>query len=376
MKPILIATFICHLLYACTSARKMTSKAKGEIIQQGFINCFDTIVTDALGNPVHCEASAVVADRNSLIIASDKEIPATGLSPVFSIPLMKNFPSVISSKSVTHLTANSFLQVRKIEDMTKEPSGNICFATTGFDRIRDTSVTMDAYNSLLYWKEGDYSSIRYVEETTDAGVKSSKSLRSLFAKALATVINPDGPRYFKVEAICALPDSTLLFGVRETGSAYYDMEYACIVLSTKYHVTNGVLTLDSVFKKVFGLNPKQVIGIDAGLSGMAYNKQWKEIYFSTSVEEFSNTDSARFSAYLWKVPLKDFYLQKPAQIIKDKSGNSLHIDHKVEGITFISKNILLTVSDQDRSTSPINIDGTMINRKPSQAVYGLIKLKR
>lgn len=375
MKPILITVFVSWLFCACTSASKVTGNGNGEIIQQGFINCFDTILADALGNPVHCEASAVVATGNSLIIASDKEIPAAGLSPVFSIPLVKNFPSEIPSQSVKHLTANSFLQVRKIEDMTKEPSGNICFATTGFDRIRDTSTIMDTYNSLLYWKEGDYNSIQYVAETTDTGIKSSKSLRQNFAKALATDSYPYGMPYFKIEAICALPDSTLLFGVRETGKTYYDMKYACIVLSTRYHVSNGTLMLDSVFKKVFELNPKQVLGIDAGLSGMAYNIQRKEIYFSTSVEEFSNTDSARFSAYLWKVPLKDFYLQKPAHVIKDKSRNPLHIYHKVEGITFISKNVLFTVSDQDRSVSPISIDGTMINRKPSQAVYGLIKLK-
>lgn len=375
MKQLLIASFICYLFCACTSARKVAGNGEGEIIQQGFINCFDTVIVDGLGNSVHCEASAVVASGNSLIIASDKEIPASGLSPVFSIPLMKNFPSEIPSKSVTHLTANIFLQVRKIEDMTKEPAGNICFATTGFDRIRDTSFSMDAYNSLLYWREGDYNSIQYVSGTIDEGIRSSKQLRNNFKKALATESHPSGPPYFKIEAICALPDSTLLFGVRETGSAYYSMEYACIVLSTKYHVVNGTLTLDSVFKKVFELNPKQILGIDAGLSGMAYNKQRKEIYFSTSVEEFSNTDSARFSAYLWKVSLKDFYLQKPARLLNDKSGYPLHIDHKMEGITFISKDVLFTVSDQDRSLRPISINGAMINRKPSQAVYGLIKLK-
>lgn len=375
MKQIFTASFLCYLLCACTSARKMTENGKGEIIQQGFINCFDSIILDGLGNPVHCEASAVVLAGNALIIASDKEIPGGNLSPVFSISVEKNFPTVIPAQTVSHLNAEIFLQVRKIEDMTKEPSGNLCFATTGFDRIRDTSFVMDAYNSLIYWNEGDYNSIQYVAETTDAGIKSSKPLRSSFAKALATASHPAGQPYFKIEAICALPDSTLLFGVRETGSAYYDMKYACIILSTKYHVTNGKLTLDSTFKKVFELNPKQVLGIDAGLSGMAYNTQRKEIYFSTSLEEFSNTDSARFSAYLWKVSLKDFYQQKAAQLIKDKSGNPLHIDHKVEGITFIAENLLFTVSDQDRSLSPIKIDGAMINRKPSQAVYGLIKLK-
>ncbi len=60
-----------------------------KIIDYGIMDCFPQGLTDSKGQPVYAETSAVVYYDNSLIVASDKDIP--GYSSVFSIgyPILK-----------------------------------------------------------------------------------------------------------------------------------------------------------------------------------------------------------------------------------------------------------------------------------------------
>ncbi|MCW3091937.1 MAG: hypothetical protein JWP81_3006 [Ferruginibacter sp.] len=375
MKHFLFGAICIYTFCSCASSKKIaTPISYGEIIHEGFINCFANEIVDKKNKPINCEASAVFLANNSLIIAEDKEIMQAGLSPVFSIPLTEKFPYIIPASAVTYLTSESFINVRKIEDMTKEPFGDICFATTDFEWITGKPNEADAYNSILYWKDGDYNSLHYIDEVIDDGIKSSKRLRKLFLNALKTSDYPNGPPYFKIEGICALPDSVILFGIREIGKSFEDPEYTFIVLSSKYHLVNGKVILDNNFKKCYEIDPTKFLGINVGLSGIAYNKFRKEIFFSSSVEEFSNTDSIRLSAYLWSIPIAKFYQNERPELLRNKNGTIIKFNHKIEGITFISKDVMFAVSDQDRLIDSINIEGSPVTRKTFQAIYTLIKV--
>ena len=45
-------------------------------------------------------------------------------------------------------------------------------------------------------------------------------------RALANDAHPQGPAYWKVEALAAIPGNVLLFGIREVGESYKVFEYS------------------------------------------------------------------------------------------------------------------------------------------------------
>ncbi|MCB1176807.1 MAG: hypothetical protein KDK36_04415, partial [Leptospiraceae bacterium] len=120
MKKYSFITLFIIFIYGCSAPinNPLHNSKSAEIIHEGVINCFKNEIFDNKNKPINCEASAVFLGVNSLIIAEDKEIKQENLSPVFSIPLVENFPYIIPSNSVTYLTAEPFINVKKIEDMT------------------------------------------------------------------------------------------------------------------------------------------------------------------------------------------------------------------------------------------------------------------
>ncbi len=363
---------------SCSTTKKIvkstTISESVEIIQEGVINCFNNEIYDKKNNPINCEASAIFLSNSGLVIAEDKEINKEGLSQVFTIPLSENFPNLIPSTSVSFLTASAFNDVRKIEDMTKESTGKLCFATTDFEWITKTPQEADAYNSILYWTDGDYGSIKYIAETVDKGIKSSKPLRERFLNALRSQEYPQGPPYYKIEGICAIPDSILLFGVREIGNSYEHPTYTFIILSTNYHSVNEEIVLDNSFNKIYEINPQIQTGYKMGLSSITYNKFKNELFFSTSFENLDSLESNKYFSFLWNISMADFTSKKPAQILKDKNGNMFRFNHKIEGITVLTNDKIFTVSDQDRYIGPVNLSSSVLNRKTYQAIYTVIKL--
>lgn len=373
-----VIVFQLILLFACSSAKKLSTvpsyKNYATIIQEGVINCFATELLDRKGKPINCEASAAFLSTNGIVVAEDKEISQSGLSQVFTIPLSKKFPNSIPATAVSFLTADAFNDVRKIEDMTKEPSGSLCFATTDFEWITNVPSEADAYNSILYWTDGELNSIKYISPTEDQGIKSSKPLRERFSRALISEQFPDGPPYYKIEGICALPDSTLLFGIRELGESYERPIYTFIILSARYHLSNGVLVLDQEFKKIYEYKPETVVGYKVGLSSITFNNRTSQLYLSTSYENFNNPDSDKFLSFLWQISKVDFLTNKPIQPLKDSSGHILKFNHKIEGITLIGDDLLFTVSDQDRNVGPVTLTTSILKRETNQAIFTIVKL--
>src|SRR4051812_36010266 len=64
------------LLFQCKSARKLegTIPVTATITKEGLINCFDKGLT-ANGQPIWCEASAILYDGKNLLVANDKDMP-------------------------------------------------------------------------------------------------------------------------------------------------------------------------------------------------------------------------------------------------------------------------------------------------------------
>ena len=111
----------------------------GKVVHNALIDCFEAGLKTEEGQPVFCEASAVVFDDSRIILASDKPVPGSQYSPVFSF----NYPGtgpILGSPA--YLTATPFLSAIKYEDMTLTTDGAYVIASTGFDRVKKDTAEM------------------------------------------------------------------------------------------------------------------------------------------------------------------------------------------------------------------------------------------
>ena len=92
---------------------------------------------------------------------------------------------------------------------------------------------------LLYGPAEAPDSQKIAYPTYKSEVVSSIRLRPIFKHALRSLKYKDGPPYFKIEGIAALPGKILLIGIREIGNSYKDFEYTVTVIGAHYEIVNN-----------------------------------------------------------------------------------------------------------------------------------------
>jgi hypothetical protein len=387
-KPLSIAVLIGLLIFfimLLSCHHGYLKPTRGWIIsEQGLLDAFEDGLTDANGNTVFCEASAIAYDGRNLIIGSDKPIPGDSLSERSSVFYVdySGFPAA----TVEYCTAPPFVQAIKYEDFTVTPDNHYVIATTGFDRVHYAGTSeWDNYNTILMWPVGHPDEVTVVSPSTADGVTSSVGLREKISSVLKTEEFPDGVPYFKIEGLAAIPGNQLLFGIRELGASYQIFDYAVMIISASYEIVDGQLLLSDDYQLVYEYDPTQELSeygaFTVGLSSIEYDRYHDRLYLLTSYEKGAEGEvrDEDIGAFLWFLPLKNLKTGvAPELVLKGSDSTPLMFAHKGEGVAVIDRRRVIIIHDDDRVLGREKIEDpeTQFSRQPHQAAYTIVDLER
>ncbi len=359
---------LCLTGYSCKTAQLAQpfdpAHVQAAVAAEGLLTCFP-VGTSLDNKPVWCEASAVLFDGKTILVANDKEMP-TNLSPIL-LKTPANWSD--TTQSPGYLIQPTFAAGRKYEDFSQTPDGKFVLLTTAFDRVKPDSHDWDAYNTILYWRKGDEQHPHVLmpsgQNTTSVG------LRQKLARALATAAMPDVP-YFKIEGLAAT-DRQLLFGIREVGKAFDNFTYASKIVAVSYTVgkINGEdrIQLFDDWRVVADYNPAArypSLPKPMGLSSLEYDPIHRCVWMLTSYEK-----DGKFDSYAWTNTLANMKVGKPFQPVRGPKGKPLHLSHKAEDITLLSSKQLLVIHDDDRVQTTVG----KLTRQPNQAAYSIVAIQ-
>jgi len=357
--PILV--LLC--LVQCKTIRPLTGmqQSTAAITKEGFINCFEKGLT-ANGQPVWCEASAILSDGKNIFFANDKDMPDKR-SSVFYWPFKNGFAD--TTQPAQYLNSPVLKYGKKFEDFSLTPDGKTVFLTTGFDRVKSGTKEWDGFNTIYYWKTGNEQNPQVLREnSTDS---SSIFLRDKFSMVLTSPDFPKGMPYFKIEGLAATNDQ-LFFGVREEGKKFDDFKYKVKILTVGYHLTNGMVTLEDNLKILSDINIGNVPPFfkqPMGISSIEYDHFNNRFLILTSFE-----GGDKNGGYLWTASLSDLENNKMT-LVRTSSGNPVAFSNKSEDIAIISKRKIIIIHDDDRLQTTIN--GQV--RQPHQAGFSVVEFR-
>lgn len=344
---------------------------RAHVLCHGTVHCFPAGLRDERDRLVNAEVSAVVYDGRRLILASDKPIPGPGRSAVFAMAVDAH--GVPDDTTLEYLTTDTLLRATKYEDFALTADGRHVLATTGFDRIDDTSHDLNAYNHLLIWPLGEPERVQVVDPDPRDGVEGSLELRAKLDGAIGTP-------YYKIEGLAAIPgergDGLLLFGVREQGSTFADFDYVCRVVGAHYRVDpDGNLAFVDELRSLYRFDPEKYEDVRhvCGLSSLEYDPFNDRLYLLTSFET-EDDGIEHIGGYLWVVSLADFAAGKEPQLVRDEQGAPLEFEHKAEGLAVLDETRLFVAYDNDRHLGLGSID-ERDERHACEAPYTLLDMR-
>lgn len=195
----------------------------------------------------------------------------------------------------------------------------------------------------------------------------SISIRPEFSKVLADDIFPDVMPYFKIEGMAVLNDQFLL-GIREYGKNYSDFRYSAKIISVSYEHKDDMVFIKEDYKVLSDINANSLepsIKEPLALSSIEYNKYDDNFYLLTSFED----EKGNIGAYLWTASLTELENNMMNPVL-DEREIPLKFNHKAEDMTFIGKNKLLVIHDDDKKITRIG----EVERLPHQAAYSIVVL--
>lgn len=356
--------FILIFLVHCKTSRVTTVSVAHQtavVTKQGLINCFEQGLTYN-GQPVWCEASAILYDGKKLIVANDKDMPDQR-SSVFYWTFKNGFAD--TTQSPAYINNPVFKKIKKIEDFALSPDGKTVFLSTAFDRIKPDNKEWDAYNTILYWQTENENEPRVLSgDTPDS---TSVFLRNKISTALTTTAFPQGMPYFKIEGL-AVTDHLIYMGIREEGNKFDDFQYKAKVITFPYAVNNGNVSIGNECKVIADLNISTLqpsLQQPMGLSSIEYDHFNNRFLILTS---FENGD--KLGAYLWTATQSELESNK-MNLVKDGQGNPLVFSNKSEDIAIINQKKIIIIHDDDRVKTTISGQ----TRQPNQAAYSVVEFK-
>ncbi len=360
MKNIISLLFTILFIFKVQGA---SPNERGQITETGFISCFPANTKTTLGQPndsleieASCEPSAVVYHNQSLIFGNDKTIENKTVSSIFSLNFKKG--KFVDKSKITYYTHPNIFLVKKFEDFAQTLNKKYILATTAFDRDDDNLE----YNSVIYWNSENPNNVNFLH------VKDNEQFSRKIKHYLQKVINKP---YFKIEGLAIIPNNKLIFGIREEGESYKNFKNVVHLISVSIIEENSRLFLSNDFKLVYAFeNSMKYIKENVGISSLTWNPYNNSILLLTSFEE-----EKKVGAYLWELPLNGLEKNADLKIFLTKDNKPLIFNHKAEGITFIAKNKLFVIHDDDRRIIPAQISNKIYLRKPYEAIYNIISIE-
>lgn len=375
---------ICLLMAGAAPAEDLSVR----VLRQGVFEGYPAGKRNQSGDLVYFESSAVATDGKWVWFTGDKPSPSTTLSSVVQIPLARlTEKCVVPWSDAIPVMAPAFRLTQKIEATALAENG-LRFACTAFDRFVPETKVADPYNIVIAWRGNDMRETVILNATTRDEGTSSIVLREPIRAALKDSEWPEGPPYFKIEGLAALPGNRLWFGVRESGKDGRKPEYfRCrfTVLETEWEEKDGRIAIRPEFRKVFDASPEQlgaagITGVGLGLSSLEYDAgrgivwavaSWEEATTETTKEKDTGNGS-------WLLALTTGDGLELPKIVPvsgiDSDGRPLSFTSKVEGLCLVGEHTLLLVSDEDRRATVVETaDGPKV-REPHMGVWTLVDI--
>lgn len=367
-------TITCLSLALAAKAQtnpNVATKLRATVQQEGFAVGYDDTLK-AAGKPFWFEASAILYDGKSVLVAHDKPMP-DGQASVGSWSSPAAF---YGQQTPTYFTGGLYKKGIKYEEMAQSPDRKWIFLTTAFDRVKEGSTDWDAYNMLMCWPAGKPSRAHLLGASAvgDTIAGTSVALRERFSSVLAlSDINYYGVvRYFKIEGLAATNDR-LFIGIREEGNSYQDFKPVVRLLTIRYEVVGrgaeqhvelvgdfNVLASIDMTKQVTERLPANL-----ALSSIEFDPVRNLFWVITTYE---SGDS--IGAYLWTANEDDLIAGR-MKLIRTPTNEPLLLTHKAEDMTFLNAKTLLLISDDDRIPTRVNESV----RKPNQAAYTVLSIE-
>ena len=329
---------------------------RANIFEQGYINCFPEKTFNKKKQAASCELSGVAYYRDSLFLINDKRIPAT--TPLMACRFKIHFHNVPTDK----LGGINVLNARKLEAITITPKQKYMFMITAFDRFDNKKPKDDRYNILLYKKLGANKDEKIAYLTERDGISSSLIMRKMIRKALRTRKFKEGPPYFKISGLAALPNNILLIGVREIGYDKDNNEYSMTIIGASYDIVDEEFYFKEDLEVVYHFNPSRYSKKDLkpiGLTGMEYDIHNKCLYLITAYENEKKDEKKKtdkdIGGYLWVLSIKDFMENRPPKLVVLEDNTPLLFAHKPGGVAIIDSDKIIVVHDDDRIEGRKNI---------------------
>ena len=341
-----------------------------QVVQEGFASGFaDTL--KAGGKPFWFEASAILYDGKSLLVAHDKPMP-NGQSSVAAWPGITSF---YNQEPPVYIDSPVLKQGIKYEELAQTPDRKWVFMTTAFDRVKEGSADWDGYNMLLCWPVGKPSRVQVLGGATANNTEgTSVTLREKIssALALADLTYLGVVRYFKIEGLTATADR-LFIGIREEGNSFQDFKNVVRVLSVPYAVVgrgnDQHVELIGNFSLLSSIEVRnqtdQPLPANLGLSSLEYDPVRDIFWLITTYESGDMVGS-----YLWTATEAELIAGR-MNLVRLANNEPLRMTHKAEDMTFLNPRTLLIINDDDRI--PTRILNTV--RKPNQAAYVVLSVQ-
>jgi hypothetical protein len=348
----------CLVFAQCRTAQPVSTPS-ARITSEGFITCFEPNLAEG---KTWCEASAVLAQGDSLYLANDKDMPAPR-SSVFSVisPLQSESGTV--QPEPVYLEQRVLRMAHKFEEFAQSPNRNWIFLTTAFDRIKSGSTEFDGYNMLLAWHPGQEGEVQVVGARP--GDSTSLGLRQQVQQVLG------GSPYFKIEGLAAT-DTDLWFGIREQGERYDKFDYRITLLKAPYRTEKTATGTKQIVLGALELVRNFEVGdVDPALpkplaiSSIEYDPARRCFWILTSFEQ-----ADKIGAYLWVIPEKAMQSNGNLQLIRSPDGKPLTFTHKAEDMTFTDPHTLFIIHDDDRVRTTVGPQ----ERQPNQAAYSVVRI--
>lgn len=276
----------------------------------------------------------------------------------------------IESSSVTWVRSKLIKESRKIEAVTKTIDGKYTIATTAFNRPKDQ------FKMVLFWPSDNPEKASILNTLEHEGVTSSMDLYLKFKSALARKEFPEGPTYFKIEALSVLNNDRIIFGIREIGKSRDDYIFSFILIEAQLKISSQEIKLTGPFKVVYEFDPKKngPIGLKMplGLSSIEYSPSREGLFLLTSYE-MGEEGNKILAGYLWFLSLSDLNLGRNPRLITKKNGSPLEFEHKSEGLCILDEHRLLIIHDDDREIGVVSSQDSNM-RSLNQAVFSIVKI--
>jgi hypothetical protein len=252
------------------------------------------------------------------------------------------------------------------------------FAITAFDRHDPAGTAQDRFNVLLTWPATTPQAARVLGAAGDRPT-TSLALRRQLRAALASLSDPAGPAYFKVEGLAALPDQ-LLIGVRETGASHRpgDFRFTLAILSVPWTIAPAGPVLSGAPRLVWRLDPATLRGLPkapVGLSDIAYDAASDRLWLLTSYEREDDSPEA-VAGYLWRLDRAALASGAAPTLVRGRDGRPLMFSHKPEALALLNDGRLLIVYDDDRRATPVPDpdSGGRRPRRQTEALYQVVRI--